>query len=525
MVASRLSLIRRSIFGHGPRSALHPGAALPDWLPALLGVSFGLVAALLIVGGQWIFLVPLGAIVPAAILFLRYPFVAVILWIVIFPYFVITPTPSFRIMYWLLHRAMIPGALAIVILGDWLGLRQREPVRFGRAELFMLIFVLLAIANIMLLTPRPAQTLVRFYDRLFVPLCMYWLVRLIAPTTRDLSRLAWAGSITIVVEAIIGLLGWFVPQTLPEHWLNRIGERTVGTFGNPAVYTSTLLFLALLLLQYGMQSRSRGRRVLTLAMLGLAYLGVFFSFSRGSWLGALLVWLGLLLVYPATMRRWTIVVALIGLPVISVVLAQEMSWATERLGDQDTAKGRVLGAATSINMIERRPWLGWGFDTYDLYDEQFKTRVADLAVREEQTSHNTYLLFIAEMGAVSLVLYMLPVVWWLLLSRKVWHRLPGHGFLSWHLLVLLWLLLLDHFTVSNFMDMIQSNLFGTTIWWLALGLIASLISTHLAPGDIGPPRWTRQPRRALAVERATPPGLIEQHEYAHDMRRSKGPKR
>ncbi|HEY0737240.1 MAG TPA: O-antigen ligase family protein [Herpetosiphonaceae bacterium] len=515
MAAARLSHLRKSISAQaaglsGARSWLD-ARHMPDWLPVLLGLSFGVGAALLIVNGLWIALVPLAALVPATILFLRYPFVAVILWVLVFPYFVITPNDAFRIMYWLLHRLMIPAALVVVIFGDWLGLREHKPVRFGRAELCMLIFLLLALVNITVLTPRPTQFMIRFYDRLFVPFCMYWLVRLIGPTGRDLKRLAWAGLITLIVQVIIGLLGWFAPQMLPEHWLNRLGERTVGTFGNPAVYTSTLIFLGLIFLQYGMQSCSRGLRTLSLGVLGLAYLGTFFSFSRGSWLGAALVWLGLLFVYSSAIRRWSAVVLAGGLLLAFTTFAQELQWASTRLEDQDTAQGRVLGAATAFNMIESRPWLGWGFDSYDLYDEEFKTRVGDFAVREHQTSHNTYLLFIAEMGGISLLFYLFPALWWLLLTRKVWRRLPNSGMLSWQLVVMLWLLLLDHFVVSNFMDMIQSNLFGTTIWWLALGLIGSVVSANLGSGRIEAPQWTYQPPQ-LTAPRGAGLGWITQSE-------------
>jgi hypothetical protein len=54
--------------------------------------------------------------------------------------------------------------------------------------------------------------------------------------------------------------------------------------------------------------------------------------------------------------------------------------------------------------------------------------------------------------------------------------LPRQGFWSVSLLALLWLLILDHFIVSNFMDMIRFNWFGTTIYWMALALIATLVA-------------------------------------------------
>lgn len=470
----------------------------PRWLPVLLGLLFGLASALLIAQGELVLLIPLAFLVPAAVLFLRYPFVAVLIWVLVFPYFIHDPSAGGRLMYWLLHRMMIPAALGIVLLSDWLRIRNREPVRFGRAELVMLVVLGLGLLNIVLVAPDSNRQIIRFYDRVFIPFCMYWLVRLIVPTALDLKRLAWVGFITVIAQCIIGITSWFAPSLLPEHWLSREGERTVGTFGNPAVFTSTLIFLSLLLFQYGMQSGSRRLRFLSLATLSLTYFAVFLSFSRGSWLGATLVWLGLAFIYRKVMLRWSILMLTIMFFLGATLLYNEFAWAQQRLNDQDTAQGRVLGAVTSIRMIREKPWSGWGFGAYDRYDEQFKTRVGNLPIREEQTSHNTYLLFIAEMGLITLLLYLFPMFWWLLLSRKVWDRMPQIGMRSRHLLAMLWLLLLDHFVVSNFMDMIQANLFGTTIWWLALGLIAGLIYPHLKPSDIGAAQWARRVERRLA---------------------------
>jgi O-antigen ligase len=465
---------------------------LPYWLPLLLALAFGGAAAVLIARGLLFFLIPLAAVVPVTILFLRYPFVAIIIWIVVFPYFVQEPAGAGRYMYWLLHRLMIPAALGIVVLSDWFRLRKVEPVRFGRAELSLTIFLLVASFGIVTLVPNPAWAFIRFYDRVFVPLSMYWLVRLLSPTERDLSRLAWAGLITIYLQVAIGLVAWFAPGILPEQWLNREGQRTVGSFGNPAVYTSTLIFLSLLFLQQGMQGTSKRVRTLALITLGVTYFCVFFSFSRGSWLGGVLVLVGLIFIYRKVMLRLVGVGVFVSAILSITLLANQLGYAFERLRDEDTAQGRVLGATTALRMIRERPLFGWGFTTYDLYDEQYKTRVGNLAIRQQQTSHNTYLLFIAEMGVINLLLYMFPAVWWLLLSWRVWRRMPQHGFKGWHLLAMLWLLLLDHFTVSNFMDMIQANMFGTTIWWMALGLVATLVYPHLRPADFGGPRWIHQ---------------------------------
>jgi len=86
-------------------------------------------------------------VVPGAILFNRYPFVAVMIWLLVFPFFAREPSAAGRYIYWILHRAMIPTALGIAILSDWLRVKKREPVRLGRAELAMVIFLGLALVK------------------------------------------------------------------------------------------------------------------------------------------------------------------------------------------------------------------------------------------------------------------------------------------------------------------------------------------------------------------------------------------
>jgi O-antigen ligase len=493
MQVIRPNQIRKSsiadIFGGKSLGYFWEQRFLPGWLPLLLGALFGIAAAFLIANGALVFLLPLAFVVPAAIMLIRYPFAAVIIWVLVFPYFVQEPFPAGRFLFWLLHRIMIPAALGIVILSDWLRIHKREPVRLGRAELAMLLFLVSVTINIFLLTADPMRTFIRSYDRLFVPFFMYLLIRLIAPTADDWRRLAWAGMVTVLGETIVGLIGWFRPQLLPPAWLGREGERTVGSFGNPAVYTSTLIFLSLIMLQYAMQQKSRLITLIGLANFSLAYFCVFFSFSRGSWLGGMLVLLGLLMLYPRLMMRWLAVAAVAAIIVAGSFFSSELSYAYTRLNDEDTAQGRVLGAATAIGLIEQKPWFGWGFGNYDVYDEQFKTRALDFATREDQTSHNTFLLIASEMGVLGLALYIFPIVWWLLMSRKAWRRMPDRGLLSWRLLAMLWLLLLDHFVVSNFMEMVHSNLFGTTIWWMAQALIASLIYPYIQSADLSVPKW------------------------------------
>jgi O-antigen ligase len=324
--------------------------------------------------------------------------------------------------------------------------------------------------------------MIRFYDRIIVPFFIYWLVRLLNADEKDLKRLLPLAFILILSQSTIGLLSWFAPQLLPDKWLGRVGERTIGTFGNPAVFTTTLMFCALFLMQAFHEAKSALLRWSALAAVGLAFFMVFFSFSRGSWLGAIAVLIGMAFLYPKTVSRLTLVALLVaGILFLSPPLRSYLGFAGERLTTETTAEGRILGGAATMRLIMEKPLLGWGYHQHEKYDEQFRDRVLDLAVNKQHSSHNTYLLITAEMGVIGLILFLLPTLIWLWRSMSAFKRLPWAGYPGKAILVMLWLLLADHFIAGNFTDLIQSTFFNTGMWWLALGLIANINDSTL-PG-------------------------------------------
>jgi O-antigen ligase len=465
---------------------------LPKWLPLILGLGFGLLSAFLIVNELWHLAIPLALFVPAAILFSRHPFVGVILWLLLLPYFLNEPTAAGRVIFWMLHRAIIPAALGIALLSGWLGIGDRPSVSLSRAELVMPVFLGLTLVSIMLFNRDPIPAAIKLYDLLFIPFCMYWLIRLTAPSNEYLQIFIVIAFITVLAQCVIGLLGWFAPDLLPFKWRTGLeGARTVGSLKNPAVYTSALLFFGLLLFHYAMQRRSTALRLGLLLTFGLVMYCVFMSFSRASWVGGSLILIGLLFLYPKPVIRLTIIAALLMYFLSSSVLADQIAWAYERATGEaarESAESRLITNNASIRMIATKPLFGWGFGNYDRYDQRFQVRVYNVPVRYDGTSHNTYLTVLAELGLIGFLFYFFPVVWWFLISIKAWRRLPRHGFWNRRLLALLWLLLLHMLIVTSSMDMIRFHPFGTTIWWVALALIGNMVYPCLKPHAVGMPK-------------------------------------
>ena len=451
---------------------------IPVWLPLIAGALMGLAAAYLAFQQEWVSLLLLLLVVPTAILFLVYPFAAILIWLLVFPFFLKDVLPGARMIYWILQRVMIPGALIGLLILSAAGIRKIRGFRIGTVDWIMVGFMVYSLVNIFTLTAQPESLLIRFYDRIVVPFCMYWLVRLLNPDAKDLKLLLPIALILILMQATVGMFSWAAPEVLPRPWLSRLGERTVGTFGNPAVFSTTLVFCALFLMQAYHETKSSAMRWLSLVGMLLAFFMVFFSFSRGSWLGGTIVLIGMAFIYPRTVAR----LLLAGLIIATVLfvatpLKTYFGYAEERLLTESTAEGRILGGAATTRMILERPLFGWGYNQHERYDEQFRDRVFELAVNNQHSSHNTYLLITAEMGLVGLALYLLPALIWLVRSVRVFKKLPFKGYPGKAILVMLWLLLANHFIAGNFTDLIQSTLFNTVMWWLTLALIANIVDS------------------------------------------------
>jgi O-antigen ligase len=343
-----------------------------------------------------------------------------------------------------------------------------------------------AVFSILLLQPDVTTSVYALYDRTVIPFCAYLLIRLTAPSEKDLKRLVPVVLFVLLAEVAVSFLSLGAPGFVPGWWLTRAG-RTTGTLANPAVYTTTLMFLGLLLFQAAM-SRKPGtgrwvRAVLLLAS-GLAVIGIFLSFSRGSWLAGLFIVLGLIFLYPRQMIRMAAVMAIIMVILGGTLLADEMDWAQDRLV-QETYSGRIVVYRAMITMVGLRPFFGWGYENLDRFDRQFYERVGVFSIGDkDETSHNTYLTIMTELGLIGFFLYLFPFFYWFVRSIRAVRGLPKEGFWSWRLLVILWLAIGGHVIAASLMDM-RFFPFALTLWWMTLGFIANMVYPYLdrsAPG-------------------------------------------
>ena len=185
------------------------------------------------------------------------------------------------------------------------------------------------------------------------------------------------------------------------YWVFHVSSgRSFGPFVNPDHYAAFIeLILPLAIYE---ARRNRGNLWLHTAMVGALYASVIASASRA---GATLVTLEIL-VLPWLGRRSSFAGKVVTLSVVfagiaSLVVGPDVIW--KRFQDKDPFRYRREIAASTVQMIRQRPWLGFGLGTYaDVYPE-FASFDIGLAVDH---AHNDWAEWTAEGGILMLLLML-----------------------------------------------------------------------------------------------------------------------
>lgn len=441
---------------------------------AATGLAVGAVAGI----GELETSVALALAIPLALVVGTYPWAAVMVWVATMPFFVVADSASVGAGVWAVHRLLIPATIALLLVYRLLGL-SRSRFHLSTADIFIVVFLILAYVNIFALSNNPVRMSVAMFDNLVVPISLFWLIRLADPGPAELRRLMPVVVGIVAVQVAVGVLSWIAPGVLPGAWLGRAGERTIGTLGGPGPYSVTLVFGALLFIHAGADSSHRWVRWLLTLLAAAAFVGVLLSLSRGSWLGAGAAIIGLLVIFPRMTIPTIVAGALVALVLATGPLSGQFDVLDERLGDADTAASRLVTNNAALRMISIEPWTGFGYGNFERFDESFKVRVGDIPV-QPGSAHHAYLALAAENGIPALLLYLLPAAWLLMRTIQLRRFMPTDPYVNKNLVSVLWFALLSQFLVANFMDMLHSSPWGVGLWWVSLGLIHATLSRAAA---------------------------------------------
>lgn len=451
---------------------------------SLITTLMGVVAGYLVVSGNWIYAAVFMAALPMLLALYRYPFLGVLVWLLMMPFLLHTEDSASRQVYWLIHRFLPPGMIVFLLLSSFSKHNKRNLPKLTLVEYSLGGYVFLSVISIMLLNNQPIATLYRFYDLIIIPICLYMVIRLSVLHRQSIKLLLPVSAFIFVTQVVIGILSWFQPSVLPSAWLEYAGARTTGSLNSVSVFTTTIIFSGLIILNFGLNSRKRWIRNLSNGLFLVTIYAIFISYSRASWLAGILILGCLFLMYPRFIARIGLVFS-VGLIVLSPLLlqSQTINMAFSRLNSEESensALSRLPVYLAAIRMFSEKPLFGWGYDNFDRFDRQYQSRVGDLVNPDEKdhTSHNVFLTILAEQGLLGLTTYLSPFYILLWQSRKVVGQLPKAGILNKNLFFSLWMVILSFFIVQNLAPMVI--VFGFGLMLITLGLIANFIYIYKA---------------------------------------------
>ena len=278
-----------------------------------------------------------------------------------------------------------------------------------------LVVSLAATGSTELQTTGTVGTLRTLYQNVAIGIVVYYVVAFWRGRGPSLVAIARVFLLAAALQAAMAIVEW------PTHWnlwhdtsWQRAGDfRSIGTLGNPAVTGAVIgvgivVGLAVLCWRGPVQLRS-----LAIVMLLVGFPALYATKTRGP-IVATLIAAVLVVLFSARSRLVGIGVAALVALLLVVFWAQirTSSVYQARLTQKQNVQARLVLQDVSIKLIEQKPLLGWGYNSFDRvkYDVSVPSPQLPLSQALQSTSHDTYLTIIVEYGIVGFVLFALPWV-------------------------------------------------------------------------------------------------------------------
>jgi O-antigen ligase len=317
------------------------------------------------------------------------------------------------------------------------------------------------------------------YQNVAIGIIVYYVVAFWRGRGPSLCAIANVLLFAAALQAAMAVVEW------PTHWnlwhdtgWQRLGDdRAIATLGNPAVTgafigVGIVVALAVLCWRGPIQLRR-----LAIVMLLVGFPGLYATKTRGPVLATLAAAV-LIVSFSARSRLVGFGTAALVALLLVVFWPQIRSSSVyrQRLTQKQNVEARVVLQNVSYKLIERKPLLGWGYDSFDRvkYDVNVPSSALPLSQALQSTSHDTYLTILVEYGAVGFAFFVLP---WIAILLRVLRRVRAPARDRWFLVSILGSILLvaiDGATLDyrffSFIPMLA---------WLSL----ALLRRRLAPPD------------------------------------------
>lgn len=266
------------------------------------------------------------------------------------------------------------------------------------------------------------STVRNFYQTVLIGVIVYYVVAFWRGRSLSVTLIARLVLIAAALQAVMSTIEWGTGWNLwhDETWAVGGQPRSIATLANPAVtgaFIGVGIIVALSVLCWrGPVSLRR----LAVVMLVVGLPGLYATKTRGPILATAIV-AGLCLLLSRRAR----VVGLGASALIALTLLlfwpqiRTSSVYTSRFDQRQNVEERLVLQEVSIKLAEKKPILGWGYDSFDRvkFDVPVPTTSIPLEDVLKTTSHDTFLTIMVEFGAIGLLLFLLP--WAVILKRAL----------------------------------------------------------------------------------------------------------
>lgn len=396
-----------------------------------------------------------------------------IAWLAVAPFVqAIEPGSPLLVITIAFHRALLP----IVGLGALVGESVRRQLRFSRSEKLLIAFLAYAFVSLLMTwngrfsTPPGTEATRTFLLAYVVPFgALVIATRLpVRSQTKVLVMLGAVGAVMSAGGIVQNLLGRSVFPGAGV-WQEIWDPRAVGALANPAVSAYVAQVGTFVAIYLGF--RVAGLRALGALTVLAGTVFTILTYTRSAWV-AFAVGIGAIAWLYRRARPWVIVFVVVAAAAFSFNVGGfvDEAFLEERAGNQENVEGRVAFGSTGFRMFEDQPVIGQGFGAYDTESFRFAAGFGRVgaAVSVADTSHNSFLTILAELGAVGFLLYA-AAIFFALKGAVGALRRPGAGVDRLKIVTLL-AGVLSYFVSANLIDM-RFFSFAVALFWFNLGLL------------------------------------------------------
>ena len=341
-----------------------------------------------------------------------------------------------------LARVMLVGLVCLLVWRWRQGLVEKRPLTGADwlAALFVgyltVRFALTPSASEFATSVSPMWRLIASF---WMPAALYLVVR-----SAELSERTWKSMLTVLTVLGVYLALTGIAEVTQQWWAvfpRFISDPTIGLhFGRargPALMSASLgVFLAICFwAAWFLWGRvNRGWQLVLLTTMGLMCAGVYFTYTRSTWLGLAGGFAVIpILHFPQQWRPLLIVGMLVFGSMGAIFMGQKML--SLHRGDSASASHSAYQRASflyvSMQMVAEDPLLGCGFGRF--YDRKMsylsdRRQQIELESIRNLDHHNTFLSILTETGLVGFVLFVGMLVAW---GRAAWQLASDAAAESW----------------------------------------------------------------------------------------------